>query len=64
MLTIEEIRARLQDRRIDIVADLSGVGYGTVRDIRSGVNTNPTYSVIVKLSEYLTNSNIKAGGDE
>lgn len=53
MMTIEQIRVALQDRRIDLVADAAGVGYSTVRDIRSGDNTNPTYDTLAKLSAYL-----------
>ena len=53
MLTIEQIRTALQDRRIDVVADSAGVSYSTVRDIRSGTNTNPTYETTSKLSDYL-----------
>ena len=53
MLTIEQIRTALQDRRIDVVAVSADVGYSTVRDIRSGANTNPTYEPRSKLSDYL-----------
>ena len=53
MLTIEQIRTALQDRRIDVVAVSADVSYSTVRDIRSGANTNPTYETMAKLSDYL-----------
>lgn len=61
MLTIDQVKAALQDRRIDLVASASGVGYSTVRDIRSGANTNPTYETLAKLSAYLQGGAVVEG---
>ena len=53
MLTPEEISKRLQDRRLPLVAKVTGLAYGTVRDIRDGEQTNPSYRVLKALSDYL-----------
>ncbi len=53
MLTIEEIRARLQDRNLRAVADNTGVYYQTVVEIANGKNENPTYKNLKALSDYL-----------
>lgn len=54
MMTLEEIRSALKDRRTGIVAKAIGVRIGTVTDIRNGVTKNPSYSVIKALSDYLS----------
>jgi transcriptional regulator with XRE-family HTH domain len=53
MLTLEEIRQRLFDRRLNVVAEATGLHYNTVRNIAIGHNTNPTYGVLKALSDYL-----------
>ena len=53
MMTIDELRAALQDRKAKIVAAATGVHENTVRDIASGRNDNPTYRVMLSLSDYL-----------
>lgn len=52
MMTLEEVREQLLDRRIDMVADATGLHYSTVCDVRSGKNDNPTYKTIKALSDY------------
>jgi|VirMetMinimDraft_7_1064189.scaffolds.fasta_scaffold200025_2 transcriptional regulator with XRE-family HTH domain len=52
MLTIEQIRELMHDRSVPIVAELAGVHYNTLLNIKNGVNKNPSYEVIKKLSEY------------
>ena len=37
MLDLKQIRDQLIDRRIDIVASETGLGYTTVREIRNGI---------------------------
>ena len=54
MLTLQEIRAALQDRVVEAVAAATGIHRNTVAAIKSGKNENPTYFVMRKLSEYLT----------
>lgn len=54
MLTLDQIRAALQDRRLFKVAEATGLHYNTIREIRDNPNANPTYKVIRALSDYLT----------
>ena len=61
MLTLEEIRKRLEDRRLNMVAEATGLHYNTVRNIAVGENTNPTYEVFKALSDYLTNGEAVRG---
>lgn len=53
MLALEQIREMLADRRIDIVASETGLGYTTVREVRSGLQDNPSYKTLKALSDYL-----------
>jgi hypothetical protein len=53
MLTLEQIREALKDRRPQMVAKITGLHPNTIRDIRDGRNTNPCYRVVYRLSEYL-----------
>ena len=52
-MTLEEIQRALRDRRINIVAEETGLHYNTIRNIRDGKNTNPTYFVVSALTNYL-----------
>lgn len=53
MLTLEEIRDRLLDRRIQTVADRTGLNYYTIRKIRAGGRITPQYRTMKLLSDYL-----------
>lgn len=55
MMTLEEVREQLLDRRIDMVADATGLHYSTVCDVRSGKNDNPAYRTVKALSDYFEN---------
>ncbi len=52
MMTLEQIRYELQDRRAAIVAAAIGVRVATVIDIREGRVKDPSYSTVLKLSQY------------
>lgn len=52
MLTLEEVRELLQDRRIDVVADATGLHYSTVQEVRAGKSEKPSYQTIKALSDY------------
>jgi hypothetical protein len=52
MMTLEEVREQLLDRRIDMVADATGLHYSTVCEVRSGKNENPSYKTVKALSDY------------
>lgn len=54
MLSLSEIVAKLQDRRIDKVADAIEVHRNTIANIRSGKNANPEYRILAKLDAYLS----------
>ena len=57
MLTLEEIRRRLTDRRLSVVANATGINRKTLWELREGAVTNPSYRVLKTLSDYLTESN-------
>jgi len=51
IVKIDEIRAKLADRRLDIISDETGIHRSTIARIRDG-KTVPTYYVMQKLSAY------------
>lgn len=53
MMTLEEIRRLLADRRPSKVAKATGLHYNTVREVRDNPNANPTLRVLLALSNYL-----------
>lgn len=56
MLTLELIRAQLQDRRLTVIAERTGLHPNTLRDIRNNEGCNPSHRVLSALSEYIKNS--------
>jgi N-acetylmuramic acid 6-phosphate (MurNAc-6-P) etherase len=52
-LSLDQIRHKLTDRRLRIVANTTGLSYQTVLGVWQGTNTNPKPSTIKKLSDYL-----------
>lgn len=57
MMTLEELKLKLEDRNLKQVAKNSGVSYETVSTIASGKNKNPSYNSVVKLVNYLGDKN-------
>lgn len=53
MLKIEKIKKMLEDRNLSKVSRTTGVHINTLRNIRDGKNDNPSYKVVLVLSEYL-----------
>ena len=53
MLTIDEVREKLRDRRLTVVADETGLAYDTVRRVAAGKFINISYETVSRLSEYL-----------
>ena len=53
MLTIEQIRAALNDRRLPVVARETGLAYDTVWRIASGRYRQVQYETVKALSDYL-----------
>jgi hypothetical protein len=62
MMTLEQIKEALRDRRPGIVAEATGLHLNTVRDVRDNQEANPTYKVLKALSDYLTNREITING--
>jgi DNA-binding Xre family transcriptional regulator len=54
MLTLDEIKRLLADRRLDIVSSSTLISRNTLSAIRDGKNTNPTLRTIEALSIYLS----------
>jgi len=53
LLSIAEIRERLQDRRLEMVALATGLHYNTVLYLKTGSAKGANISTIEKLSAYL-----------
>lgn len=53
MLTIEEVRERLQDRKLRVVSEQVGLAYDTVWRVKAGKSKRISYDVIKVLSDYL-----------
>jgi hypothetical protein len=53
MLTLDEIRAMLLERKLKIIAERTGLAYDTVRRIAYGYAQEPTYNTVKILSDYL-----------
>ena len=53
MMTLEQIRNALSDRMPVKVADATGLHYNTIREVRDNPDANPTYTVLLALSNYL-----------
>ncbi len=53
MMTLDQIRASLDDRILYVVAERTGIHRNTIANIKSGKIENPTYYVMRKLSDYL-----------
>jgi hypothetical protein len=52
MLTLEEIKGKLADRRLDAVALATGLHVNSIARIRDGRNRNPKHSTLAALSAY------------
>jgi len=55
-LSISEIRNKLKDRRIKVVAEKTGLCYPTIKKIVDNLNCNPTYRTLLVLSNYIKNT--------
>jgi len=56
MMTLDEVRVALIDKRISVVADRVGIPNSTIYAVRDGRASNPTYAVLKALSDYLSNA--------
>jgi transcriptional regulator with XRE-family HTH domain len=53
MYSIEEIRSLLNDRKLSVVAENTGISYQTLLAIKNGTQTNPKLKTIQVLDSYL-----------
>lgn len=53
MMTLDEIRHAMRDRRLDILSDATGISRQTLHEIRSNPDANPRYETLKALSDYL-----------
>ena len=56
MLTLDEIKHGLADRKLTVVAESTGLHYNTVRAYALGTISRPSHDAISKLTKYLTKS--------
>lgn len=59
MLTLEQIRRLLADRKMTAVSEMTGVHRNTLSAIRDGKNDNPTLKIMQRLSDYLTDTGVQ-----
>jgi hypothetical protein len=52
MLTLDDLRRLLKDRRLPIVAEATGIHANTLREVRDNPDANPTYKVLAALNSY------------
>lgn len=63
MLTLDKIRHKLADRRLDVVAGVTGIHRNTLGGIRAGRISNPSYDTVRRLSDYFTTHDADADLD-
>lgn len=61
MLTLEEIKTRLEDRKIAKVSEDTKLPERTITRIRDGITINPDYSTLLTLSNYFENQEKEFG---
>lgn len=54
MLSLEQVKARLRDRRLAVVAEATGLTYNTLWRIMNERTKSVSYDVVKRLSDYLT----------
>ena len=52
--SLEWVAEALKDRKLSVVAEKTNLSVQTLRAIRDGKNTSPTYGTWSELSNYLT----------
>lgn len=53
MLTLNEIRDLLRDRRLAVVSESTGISYGTLLSLRDNPDANPSLKTMLILDAYL-----------
>jgi len=52
MLSVKEVREKLKDRRISVIAEKTGLSRQGIYNISYGVSKSPSYETMIKLNEY------------
>ncbi len=60
LLNPTQLRALMDDRTLQKIADRTGVSYATIHQISAGTNLNPRYDTLQKLSDYFNNNSAEA----
>lgn len=55
MLNPEQIKEKLKDRVVSVVAEETGLHPNTVRKLKEGKGKSPEYETVKKLSDYFEN---------
>ena len=63
MMTLDQIRAALRDRRPGAITTATGLHYNTVQDVRDNPEANPTYKVLAALDAYLSGKTATVSGE-
>ncbi len=53
MRNLEQMRAALQDRKPEKVAEECGIHFNTIREIQKNPKANPTWRVMDAINKYL-----------
>lgn len=53
MLTIEQIKEKLQDRKISVISEALNISRHTIANIKNGSEVVPSYQTVKALSDYL-----------
>lgn len=53
LMSLEEIQERLKDKRLYIVAKITGLSFPTLKKLADGKKENYTYNTIKTVSNYL-----------
>lgn len=59
MMTLDNIKRLLADRRLDIVSAATSVNRNTLAAIRDGKNQNPTLRTMLRLSDYFSGTGVQ-----
>ena len=59
MMTLDNIKRLLADRRLDIVSAATSVNRTTLAAIRDGKNQNPTLRTMQRLSDYFSGTGVQ-----
>ena len=59
MMTLQQIKDALSDRSPMKVTKATGLHYQTIREVRDNPLANPTYKVLLALSNYLGGKNVQ-----